>query len=298
LASVANSPDLFDLVDKAASVECLSTGFGFTEGPVWSPDEYLLFSDITGDVIRRWDEVSGIQEWRRPSSKSNGLSYDADLRLIACEHATSRVTRTEQDGTQTTIASHYEGKELNSPNDVVVKSDGSIYFTDPPFGRMADFGIEREQELDFQGVYRVSPESGTLTLLVDDFETPNGLCFSPDESMLYVNDTLRMQIRVFNVRPDGTLEDGHSFFTEPGSPSDGGPDGMKVDEHGNLYCTGPGGIWVFSPKAEHLGTVEVPEGVKNLNWGDRDWKSLYITASKSLYRIRMSVRGARVSYMR
>ena len=294
----ANSPDLFDLVDEAATVERLATGFEFTEGPVWSPDGHLLFSDIPGNVIRRWDEATGIEEWRRPSNKSNGLTYDAEQRLITCEHATSQVTRTEPDGAVTTIASHYEGKELNSPNDVVVASDGSIYFSDPPFGRMAGFGVEREQELDFQGVYRLAAESGELTLLVDDFQTPNGLCFSPDESLLYVNDSMRMQIRVFEARADRTLGNGRIFFTEPGSPEDGVPDGMKVDELGNVYCTGPGGIWVLSPEAEHLGTIEVPEGVANLNWGDPDWRTLYITATHSLYRLRLKVAGARLTYMR
>ena len=298
MAIVANSPDLFDLVDEAATVDRLATGFEFTEGPVWSPHGYLLFSDIPGDVIRQWDEAGGIEEWRRPSRKSNGLTYDTELRLIACEHATSHVTRTEPDGAVTTIASHYEGKELNSPNDVVAKSDGSIYFSDPPFGRMAGFGVERERELDFQGVYRLPYEGGEFTLLLDDFETPNGLCFSPDESLLYVNDSMRMQIRVFEVRADGTLGNGRTFFTVPGSPEDGVPDGMKVDELGNLYCTGPGGIWVLNPQAEHLGTIDVPEGVANLNWGDPDRKTLYVTATRSLYRIRMIVAGARPSYMR
>ena len=296
MAMVANSSALHDLISQATEVEQLGTGFGWTEGPVWSPEGYLLFSDMPGDVIRRWDESGGIQEWRRPSSMSNGLTYDAELRLIGCEHATSRVTRTERDGTLTAIASHYEGKELNSPNDIVVKSDGSIYFTDPPYGRMAYYGVEREQELDMQGVYRIAPEGGEPTLLVDDFDGPNGLAFSPDESLLYIGDSERMQIRVFDAKPDGTLDGGHVFFPQPGSRQDAA-DGIKVDERGNLYAGMPDGIWVISPEAEHLGTIEVSECVTNLNWGDRDWSTLYITAGHSLCRVRTQTRGARLSYM-
>jgi gluconolactonase len=226
---------------------------------------------------------------------SNGLAYDAQLRLIACEHATSRVTRTETTGELVTIASHYNGKELNSPNDVVVKSDASIYFSDPPYGRMAYYGIERDQELDFQGVYRIAPEGGQPNLLVDDFEGPNGLCFSPDEGLLYIADSELMHIRVFDVKADGTLGRGRAFFPSADSRMGGAPDGMKVDEHGNLYVAMPDGIWVINPQADHLGTIEVSERVTNLNWGDRDWSTLYITAGHSLCRIRTSTHGARSS---
>lgn len=292
---------LRELVREDAEAELLASGFIFTEGPVWDPEgECLLFSDIPGDVIRRWNTGGLVEEFRRPSNNSNGLTLDAEGRLIACEHGTSRVTRTEGDGTLTVIASHYEGKELNSPNDVVVRSDGSIYFTDPPFGRGARYGVERHRELEFQGVYRIPSGGGELTLLVDDFEGPNGLCFSPDETLLYINDSHRMHIRVFDVKPEGTIHNGRVFFVEEPSEAlgPGGPDGMKVDGRGNVYCTGPGGIWVISPEAEHLGTIRVPEKSANLNWGGADWSTLYITATHSIYRVPMLVRGNRLGYMR
>lgn len=299
---VSNTPEFYELLEENAEIEQLATGFEFTEGPLWNAEEeYLLFSDMPGDVMRRWWEASGVvEEVRKPSNMSNGLTYDNEGRLIACEHATSRVTRTESDGTITTIASHYQGKELNSPNDVVVRSDGSIYFTDPPFGRAAYFGVERPQELDFQGVYRIPSEGGEPELLADDFEAPNGLCFSPDESLLYVNDTARMHIRIFDVKTDGTVENGWVFFVEEPSVEmgEGKPDGMKVDERGNVYCTGPGGIWVISPEAEHLGTIRVPEKAANLNWGGPGWSTLYITASSSIYRVPTRLGGNRLSYMR
>lgn len=287
-----NSPVLHELLDTEAPLERLATGFEFTEGPIWHPDGFLLFSDILGNAIWRWSAEEGIREWRRPSNMSNGLTYDAELRLLSCEHATSRVTRAEPDGSIAVVASHFEGKELNSPNDVVVRSDGSIYFTDPPGGRMAEYGVERARELAFQGVFRISPSGAELELLVADFGVPNGLCFSPDEQLLYVNDTVRMHIRVFDVRPDGGLENGRVFFVQERSAVAGVPDGMKTDARGNIFCTGPGGIWVISPAAEHLGTLRVPELARNLNWGDADRKDLYITAGRSLYRTRARVTGA------
>jgi gluconolactonase len=299
---VPNGPELYELLEEDVEVERLAGGFEFTEGPLWNAEEgYLLFSDMPGDVMRRWWEESGtVEEIRKPSNMSNGLTYDNAGRLLACEHATSRLTRTESDGTITVLASHYQGKELNSPNDVVVSSDGSIYFTDPPFGRAPYFGVERPQELDFQGVYRVSSEGGEPQLLVDDFEGPNGLCFSPDEALLYINDTELMHIRVFDVAADGTIKNGRLFFVEESSEEmgEGNPDGMKVDERGNVYCTGPGGIWVISPEAEHLGVIRVPEKAANLNWGGPDWSTLYITASSSIYRVPTKVGGNRLSYMR
>ena len=181
-----------ELVDESAEVEQLGTGFTFTEGPIWNPDGFLLFSDMPGDVRRRWDPDSGVSEVANPSNKGNGMTIDNDGRLVVCEHVTSSVVRMDPDGRgggREVLATHYEGRELNSPNDVVVKSDGAIYFTDPTYGRMPGFGIEREQDLDFQGVYRIAPGGGDPQLLVDDFAQPNGLCFSADESLLYINDT-------------------------------------------------------------------------------------------------------------
>ena len=301
MAIRANSSELFELVTAEAEVERIAAGFQFTEGPVWNGrDGYLLFSDVSGNATARWSESEGARDWRRPSGHSNGLTYDADYRLVACEHDRSVVTRTERDGAVTVVASHYEGKELNSPNDVVVASDGSIVFTDPhPSGRTADWGIERPQELDFQGVFRVPPGGREPILLTAELEFPNGLCFSPDESRLYVNDSWRLEIRVFDVGADGTLAENRLFLTEPGSGrfEDGIPDGMKCDERGNLYCTGPGGVWVISPAGEHLGTIETPEPASNMTWGGPDWSTLYITATHCVYRVRMKVRGAPLAYM-
>ena len=184
---------------------------------------------------------------------------------------------------------------------MIVASDGSIIFTDPTYGRMPGFGLEREQELDFQGVYRIPAGGGDLQLLVDDFAQPNGLCFSPDESLLYVNDTDRAHIRVFDVGPDHALSNGRVLAEGigDGDLAKGGlVDGMKLDEHGNVYVTGPGGVWVFSPEGEHLGTIEVPEDVGNVNWGGDDWQTLYIPATTSVYRVRMKVSGNRLGYMR
>ena len=284
---------LLDLVDEAAVVEQLATGCQFTEGPLWhAAGQFLLFSDIPANKMRKWDASTGMTVFREPSGKSNGLTYDKGGHLIACEHANRRVSLTTADGHVITIASHYQGKRLNSPNDVVVKSDGSIYFTDPPYGLSAPYGVESEKELNFQGVYRLSPNGESLTLLVDDFDRPNGLCFSPDESILYINDTERMHIRAFDVVSDGTISNGRLFGEEEGE--DGKPDGMKVDVHGNVYLTGPGGIWVFAPDGTHLGCILVPERAANLAWGGDSWKNLFITASTSVYRVTCKVAGIAV----
>jgi gluconolactonase len=291
---------LRELVDETATPERIATGFEFTEGPLWNRSgEYLLFSDLAGDVMRRWSEREGVAEVRHPSGKSNGLTYDRQDRLIACEHVGRRVTRTESDGSITVLASEYRGKPLNSPNDVVVKSDGSIYFSDPAYGLQDYYGIKRPQDLSFQGVYRIAPD-GALTLLVDDFAAPNGLCFSPDESLLYVDDTERMYVRVFEVKSDGSLANGRIFFDFAArEPSwKGAPDGMKLDERGNLYATGPGGVWIVDPSGAPLGLIEMPEVPSNLNWAGDDWRTLYVTAQTSVYRIRVKVTGNRVVYMR
>jgi len=277
------------IVPEGAKVERLGTGFQFTEGPVWNvKGEYLLFSDIPASRIKKWTAEDGISDFRFPSGKSNGLTLDRSGRLIACEHANRRVSRTEEDGTIVTIASHYKGKKLNSPNDVVVKADGSVYFTDPPYGLNPIFGTFEEQELAFYGVYRVSPNGDNLSLLIDD-SVPNGLAFSPDESLLYVADTEMNHIRVFNVNEDGKTTNGRIFVEISGEPL--APDGLKVDSEGNVYVTGKGGIWVLNPEGRRLGTISVPELPANLCWGDRDWKTLYITARTSLYRVRLNMAG-------
>jgi gluconolactonase len=300
MAVAINSEKLRELVDEDAEVERIATGFTFTEGPIWMADGSLHFSDMPGDKRRRWHPDEGVTVLRDPSNKCNGMTRDDDGNLIVCEHVTSSVVRERPDGTRETLATHWGDRELNSPNDVIVARDGSILFTDPTYGRMPGFGLEREQELAFQGVYRLPPPGGDLQLLVDDFAQPNGLCFSPDESLLYVNDTERAHIRVFDVGAAHQLSNGRVFAENIGTASlEKGDlvDGMKLDEHGNVYVTGPGGVLVFSPDGEHLGTIEVPEPVGNVNWGDDDWQTLYIPASTSVYRVRMKVAGNRLGYM-
>lgn len=270
---------------EAGDPEKLAGDFQFTEGPIWQADGSLLFSDIPANRIYRWTPDGGAQVWREPTGNANGLTLDRQARLIACEHSGRRVSRTEADGTVTSIASHHQGKRLNSPNDVVVKSDGVVYFTDPPYGIQPE---EREQLCN--GVYRILPD-GSLELLVDDFDRPNGLVFSPDESILYIADSPRRHVRAFNVWPDGTLTRSR-IFAEMDHPQPGSPDGMKVDEEGNLYVTGATGVWVFEPNGKLLGVITTPERPSNCAWGDADRKSLYITARTSLYRIRVKVAGA------
>jgi gluconolactonase len=293
------------LVDENVEVEQLGTGFTFTEGPIWNPDgQFLLFSDMPGDTRRRWDESSGVQVVASPSNKGNGMTLDRDGQLLVCEHSTSSLVRMDPDGTNKSrevLASHFEGKELNSPNDVCLRSDGSIWFSDPWYGRMPVFGVERERELGWQGVFRIPPGGGDPRLVVDkdEYEQPNGLCFSPDESLLYINDTPKAWIKVYDVGSDGTLSNGRMFFEGIGTGDieQGIPDGMKCDEQGNIWVTGPGGVWVISPEGEHLGAVKVPENTGNLTWGGPDWKSLFIPSSTSLYRVTTKVGPRREPYM-
>jgi gluconolactonase len=279
------------LVAEDVAFERLGTGFLFTEGPLWQPrEQHLTFSDMPGDSMRRWDAKDGVRTFRQPCAKSNGLVYDRQGRLVICEHATSRVTRLEPDGTLTTLASHWGPKELNSPNDIVCKSDGAIYFTDPTYGRAEYYGIPRDPQLGFRGVYRIDPRDGSLALLADDFGQPNGLCFSADERCLYVNDTERQHIRVFDVGADGGVKGGE-VWAETKGEGPGAPDGMKLDAEGNIWCCGPGGIHVFAPDATCLGVLRVPEYTANFCWGEADMRALFITASTSLYRVRTRVAG-------
>lgn len=276
---------LSDLVPPGAEPSVIAKGFIFTEGPIWHPvDRFLLFSDMPGDVRRRWDS-GGVTEVRRPSNKCNGMTYDADLNLLVCEHATSSLVLERPDGTRDTLASHYQGRQLNSPNDVCVRSDGSIYFSDPWYGRMPVFGVERPRELGWQGVFRIPPGRGAPELLVDrdEFEQPNGVCFSPDEELLYINDTSRALIRAYRVRDDGTLAKGKVFVEGLASPGVGGaPDGMKCDALGNIWVTGPGGVHVFDPQGRRLGFIPVDEVVGNLHWGGPAWHTLFLTCSTTL----------------
>jgi gluconolactonase len=299
----AKSDAIFELVEEGSSVERLATGFTFTEGPIWHPTEqYLLFSDMPGDVRRKYTPDGTVVEVRNFSNKCNGMTYDADLNLLVCEHVTSSLVRESPNGSRKVIASKYEGEELNSPNDVVVHSTGAIFFSDPWYGRMPGFGHPRARRLGFQGVYRIAPGGGDPELVVDkdEFGMPNGVCFSPDESLIYVNDTPRAHIKVWDLDASGNLSNGRMFFEGIGSGviEEGIPDGMKCDEQGNIWVTGPGGIWVISPAGEHLGTINVPENTGNLTWGGEDWHTLYIPSSTSLYSLRTVVGPRQEPYMR
>jgi gluconolactonase len=294
--------DFESLIDLYAPVGQVGTGFTFTEGPIWHPaGEYLLFSDMPADIRRRWDARGGVREVMRPSNKCNGMSYDADLNLLVCEHATSTVVRERPDGRREVVASHFEGVELNSPNDICVHSDGSIYFSDPWYGRMPVYGVERPRQLGFQGVYRVAPNGGAPQLLVNryTFDQPNGLCFSPDERLLYVNDTVQTNIRVFDVRPDGSLGFGRTFASGLKSEREPGvPDGMKCDSSGNVWVTAPSGVWVYAPDGDLIGKVRVPELASNLHWGGSDFHTLFVTATHSVYAVKTNVGPRLEPFMR
>ena len=266
--------------------ELVATGFEFTEGPVWHPDGYLFLSDIPAHRIFRLTLDGTSEIYREPSGGANGLTLDRQGRLIACEYHSRRVSRTESDGTIGVLADSYHGKRLNSPNDVVVKSDGSIYFTDPFYG----FPADQERELDFQGVYRIATD-GTITLLVDDFGVPNGLAFSPDESILYIDDSRHQHVRAFDVLSDGSLANGRVLI-DMRADARGAADGMKVDIAENLYVTGAGGTWIISPTGEHLGTIVTPELPANCAFGGPDYKTLFIAARTSIYSIQLSIAGA------
>jgi gluconolactonase len=280
----AASPAFWKLIDKDARLEKVADGFQFTEGPVWNSAGFLLFSDIPANQIVKFVPGAALTAFRTPSGNSNGLTYDRAGRLLACEHSNRRVTRQEADGSLTVLASSYDGKKLNSPNDIVVRSDGTIYFSDPPYGIR-----EEQKELPFQGVYKISPE-GKLTLLAQDFDRPNGIALSPDEKTLYVDDSARLHVRAFDVAPDGSISHGR-ILAELKSARQGVPDGMKVDRKGNLYVTGPGGVWVFDKRGKHLGTILMAELPANCGWGDADYRTLYLTARTGLYRIRLKIPG-------
>lgn len=263
--------------------ELIASGFVFTEGPVWLPEGALIFSDIPAARIYRWSAADGTRVWREVSGNANGLTLDPAGRVVACEHGNRRVSRTVADGAVETVVDSYEGRRLNSPNDVVIRSDGVIYFTDPPYG------IEpAQQEQPCNGVYRVDRD-GAVVRVADDFDRPNGLAFSPDERVLYIDDSRRRHVRAFDVAADGTLAHGR-IVCDMDHPQPGSPDGMKLDRDGHLYVTGATGVWVFEPDGTLLGVISTPERPANCAWGD-DGHSLYITARTSLYRIRTRIPG-------
>jgi gluconolactonase len=277
---------LNDLIEPG-DPEIIASGFEFTEGPIWSPEGALLFSDIPANRIYRWTSEDGIVVWREPSNHANGLTLDRQNRLVICEHGNRRVSRIEADGSISTLADSYDGKRLNSPNDIVVKSDGTIYFTDPPYGIEPD-----EQEQTHNGLYRITLE-GSVELLRDDFIRPNGLAFSSDESVLYVDDSRRRHVRGFDVNLEGGLSNSR-VIADMDHPQPGSPDGMKINVEGHLFVAGATGIWIFEPDGTSLGVIVTPERPANCAWGDEDSKSLYITARTSLYRIRVKIPGIQV----
>ena len=285
-------PRLREVVDEAETLTQLAGDFRFTEGPAWHPAEkHLTFSDINGNRLHRWSEAGGVSVLREPSNMANGNTYDHERRLLTCEHATSRVTRTEPDGSVVVLASHYRGKELNSPNDIVVRQDGTIWFTDPSYGRGGGVGVARAPQLDFRGVYRMGPNGEALTVVCADFDMPNGLAFTPDHQQLYVADTPRMHVRRFAVDEAGDLHGGEVFAQSTGE-GPGAPDGLKTDSRGHVFCAGPGGVHIYHPAdGACLGVVETPAFCANFTWGGDDMRTFFLTASTGLYRMRVKVPG-------
>jgi gluconolactonase len=296
----ARDPGLHALVAPDAPIERIAGGLTFTEGPVWRGGA-LLFSDIPNKRIARWRRLAeGPELTTFARGMSNGLTLDRQGRVLAAEHDGRRVSRVADDGTRTVLAEQFQGKRLNSPNDIVTRSDGSIYFTDPPYAvQPATPGVARPagwwtkpipgKEQPCHGVYRIAPD-GMLHLVVDDFALPNGLAFSPDESTLYIDDSAYKHIRAFTVRPDGALAGGR-ILLDMTSDEPGVPDGLKVDVQGNVFCTGPGGVWVCRPDGALLGRIVLPELPANLAWGE-DGTVLFLTARTSVYRLPTLTRGA------
>jgi gluconolactonase len=281
-----------DLIDQESTIEKIADGFSFTEGPIWDNfHNLLLFSDIPSNKIFSWSADQGVSTYRSPSNFSNGLTYDSHGNLVACEHQSRSISLEIGPNKVTTLANSYNGMKLNSPNDVIAAKDGSILFTDPIYGLRVGMGGPADQELPFQGVFRLPPGSGQLELITDTFERPNGLVLSPDEKRLFIGDTVRQHIRVFEISKDWEISGGQVWAELWDDEYVGRPDGMKVDIHGNLFSSGPGGIWVLDKKANLLGRIFLPDKTSNLAWGDHDRKSLFITSSSAIYRIRCITNG-------
>ena len=279
------SPKFAELVSNDAKLETIATGFGFTEGPMWDPSGFLYVSDETLNKIFRV-YPDGKKEEVIELGDPDGNTFDRRHRLIDCASVLRAIIEVTPDGKYKVLADRYEGKRLNSPNDVIVGPDGALYFTDPTLDLVAG----EKQEIPFQGVYRLD-DTGNLRLLTRDMAQPNGLAFSPDGKKFYVDDDEKRNIRVYDVATDGTLTHGRIFGEEPGTKGDGVPDGIKVDEKGNLFVTGPKGIWVWDISGNHLGTIVMPEQPANLTWGDPQYDTLYITATTSVYRLRTKTKG-------
>jgi gluconolactonase len=280
----ALDPQFWNLIDKKAELSTVATGFGFTEGPVWDDAGFLYVSDETLNKIFRV-ELNGSKREVISLGDPDGNTYDRQHRLIDCASVLRAIVEVTADGKYKILADRYDGRRFNSPNDVIVGPDGAFYFTDPTL----DLPQGQKQEIQFQGVYRLDA-SGTVTLLTKELSQPNGLAFSPDGKHFYVDDSEQRNIRVYDFS-NGALSNGRIFGSEPGGKGDGVPDGMKVDTNGNVFVTGPGGIWVWDPQGHHLGTIIVPEQPANLTWGDKDRGTLYLTATTSVYKIRTKVHG-------
>lgn len=282
------------IVGKSLPLDIIARDVLFGEGPVWDArNKQFFFTDIIGDTIWKWKPGGELTPIMRPSVKANGLALDLENRLLVAGWGGRTVFRFERDGSRTTLASQWEGKKLSSPNDIVVKLDGSIWFTDPHGGllNVGMVGDDLQKYLEIQGVYRITPDGKTMTLVTDDFVYPNGLCFSPDEKLLYVNCSRQRLIRVYDVNADGTVGKGRLFFQYDSSER-GVPDGMKCDIEGNVYCTGPGGIFVHAPDGKVLARIKTPgHHPTNIAWGDDDWRSLYVTMIGSVVRTRLNIAG-------
>ncbi len=312
-------PSLDSIVASDAQLEKVATGFNkWTEGPVWTHEGSLLFAEIPANNIVQWipgkgasvfihpSGYKGSEPFKGPEPGSNGMTLDPKGRVTVAGHGARNVWRLESvspNAQVTVLADSYEGKKLNSPNDVVYKSDGSLYFTDPPYGLETQGDNDPKKELKVNGVYRIAgavaqtpgsqPARDKIQLVIKDLGRPNGIAFSPDEKYLYVSDSGKSAWYRYRVQPDGSVADGALFLDTTGAKGNGGPDGIRVDKAGNIYGSGPGGVWIISPEGKHIGTIHIPERVSNVAWGDEDGKSLYITASTSVYHIRLKATGVR-----
>ena len=291
------APELDRIISTSETIHELADGFGGEHGPAegplwWHEGGYLLFSDIHNNKRMKYAPGGGVSLHLEPTNRANGLTRDLQGRLVACEHDSRRVTRQEADGSITVIANSFQGRPLNRPNDVVVRSDGCIYFTDPWTSPAAP----QQWDLQYSGVYRVTPDLGTMSLLTDDFVLPNGLAFSPDESVLYINDSRRGHIRAFDLSPNGTLaKQTDRVFADLRGDEPGVPDGMKVDVEGNVYCGGSGGLWIMDPNGKKLGRiVHGASATTNLAFGGADWKTLYFTSRNHLGAVNVKIAGCPV----
>jgi len=301
MSIVRLDPEFDALVPPASHLEKIAGGFTFIEGPIWRPWGALWFSDVIGNVTRQWTPDGKVKELLRPGGYDgnglppggfigpNGATAGPNGTVVMCQHGNRRIVRITDDLNVSTVIDRFEGKKFNSPNDVVYRSDGSMYFTDPPYG-LPKADDDPAKELPFNGVFRVKDTK--IDLVINDMTRPNGLAFSPDEKVFYIanSDEEHRYWRRYDVRSDGSLANGEIFYDVTKDNDPGVPDGMKIDEHGNVWATGPGGVWVFSPGGKHLGTIKPPELPANLAWG-ADWKTLFITACTGLYRLKTSVSG-------